>query len=342
MAQNTHEDIVQYASEIKSDVHDYRQKMSVFLDAITDAFRCKTLDIETNTIDNSIWNNIGIFLLQRGCYSDAEEVYKHMLTTIVLAEQDQNKVLHKGLALYNLGLAQLATGDLDMGIPNILKALEEDKKRADVPSAASLPAAKFRTDLDKWLCEVLDRSYLSSLKSLFPGHSISTNTAIGKLDDSEKLFLLSILVSNERIPFGSDVYTLSRLFMNLKNISFLPEVVLKKKGKDDFLPLVKRIFAAEPWISNVKKNEHLTHFRGTSLSKEISLFRTNLSQLLRKIGTSSNANDYLSSIFLLTCLLRNYTSHYYDDCSCLFVDVNLYRKCFEKTVQTLIYSLHSV
>jgi hypothetical protein len=86
------------------------------------------IDIEKNTTDYSIWNEIGSFSLSRGLFQEAEGVYKRMLLTIKREETKKGKPLHKGLAFYNLGLALYPQGKFDEAKDNFKNAYEEDKR----------------------------------------------------------------------------------------------------------------------------------------------------------------------------------------------------------------------
>ena len=65
------------------------------------------IDIEENVIDESIWNDFGIFFLENRFYSQAEIVYGKMIDTIIKIELIKRKRLHKGLAYHNLGISLL-------------------------------------------------------------------------------------------------------------------------------------------------------------------------------------------------------------------------------------------
>jgi hypothetical protein len=59
-----------------------------------------------------------------------------MLKTINKIEVSRGIILHKGLALFNIGLAQIRLNNFDEGISNVLEAYDEDVRTAGLSSLA--------------------------------------------------------------------------------------------------------------------------------------------------------------------------------------------------------------
>jgi len=99
-----------------------------------------TLDIRDHVIDKSIWGELGNFCFLNGLYRQAQLTYGRMLETITKWEEKYKQKLHKGLALYSLGMALYFQGEPSKAKSYIEKAYQEDKRTFGETQAEKLPA----------------------------------------------------------------------------------------------------------------------------------------------------------------------------------------------------------
>jgi tetratricopeptide (TPR) repeat protein len=148
-------------------------------------------------IESSVWNHLGIYFLNNGMYSDAVMVYTHMLEAIAEVEAKQKVEIHKGLALHNMGVAQLYLKNYDEGIPNILKAFEEDVKTFGKASAEKQLASKVKEGLFEFSGKIIDGNYLKEFTTESGMPVKDTISLMQNMDETEKLFFAKIVNSSK-------------------------------------------------------------------------------------------------------------------------------------------------
>jgi len=281
--------------------------------------------------------------------SDAELLYRRMLNTEIVVQNKEGKLLHKGMALYNLGISQINQRNLDEGVPHILDAFEEDVRRVGEQKARSLLANKLKEGLLIFVSSYLDENYLKTLKQNVTNSVLQSQSSfdlLKVLDEPEKFFICKIVNTKTIARFRTDIYTRVVLFDNLRNVCLLSELVLKKKGKRTTLGgLVPEIFMEfkEKWIDTFRRNIKLTRFDDReSALPPIKQFEANLSTIMANAFDPNPESDYITRVFLGTVLLRNYTSHFFDEYLPLLQDRKIYERCFEMSTHALLYSLKSI
>ena len=181
-----------------------------------------------------------------------------MLRTI---ERFTDRKLHKGLALYNLGISQINSKNFDDGVPNILLAYEQDVDRMGKIRARKLFANKLKDTFLEDVTNFIESNYLNKLRRLFPNSPILTLRAqdlFEVLDESEMLLFMRVIVSITVRSFSNDAYSKLTRFDNLKNIYLLIEIVLKNGQKKTLSPLVDDMFTREMGRSIITRKEFET------------------------------------------------------------------------------------
>ncbi len=296
--------------------------------------------LEDNIVDSSIWNNYGRPLIFNGMFSDAESVYSDMLATIKEVERRKGICLHKGLALYNIGLVQFLQHNFDEAIPAIREAYREDCRRLGHQQAQGQLAKKFMQDFRKSVLDEIDREYLPRIrKTVVSMAGRSASRIVATLSPDEFLFLSRIVVSNKHVRFRTDRYTGVVLFDNLKNLCLLTEDLAKRKtGRaDDLRPILQAMFAYENWMRNVFiPNRTKTIFRAPTVQQAIPLFENNLKLLDKRLGGSPD-DESLARCFLTTVLVRHFTAHYFDAYRALLRKKRMYTKILDRVMASFLY-----
>jgi hypothetical protein len=217
-----------------------------------------------------------------------------------------------------------------------------------------------KDDIISFLIFNVDTNYFATLVTNLPTNSISANTLaslFSKLQEDEQLFLARIFISYKTIPFRNDTYSKIIRYDNLRNIYLLIELLLKRrkgatlsKKKETMGWFVSDIFANEqPWESMYKKNIGLSNFNkdtspGSSLDQfkanfNVLFYRTNALVIPPSLGRHNSEDEFLARFFLLAVLMRNYTSHFFDDYAPILDNQSIFQSLFNAAVHILIYSL---
>lgn len=327
----------QKINQIRNNIFQTYKNIGDLLEDIELAMTSGVVRIEDHIIDDSIWNGLGLFFFNLEDFSVSETVYSHMLRTI---QRFTDRRLHKGLALYNLGVSQINSKNFDDGIPNILLAYEQDVERMGKIRARKFFANKLKDTFLDYEINFIESNYLNKLRKLFPNSSISTLLAqdlFKVLDESEMLLLMKIIVSITVRSFNKDDYSKLTRFDSLKNIYLLIEIVLKKRQKKTLAHLVDDMFTREKWLSPSLQEKKLRRF-DTGPNSPIKQFNINLKNI-RDMNFYGNEQKFLVRIFLLTVLMRNYTAHFFDEYHQLLNDRNIYSSLFESAIYALLYCL---
>jgi hypothetical protein len=131
------EDVRTLVSQVVSELDTSISNISKALEKIQDSILKGVIDIRSEIIDKSIWNEVGIYCLAHGLYQQARAVYEAMLQTIEQYEQQhpKEKPVHKGLALHNLGIALYNLGQPDEAKRALERAYEEDQRTFGLENA---------------------------------------------------------------------------------------------------------------------------------------------------------------------------------------------------------------
>lgn len=290
----------------------------------------------TKEIESSGWNHLGIYFLENGMYSDAIAVYSDMLDTISKIEKEKTVIIHKGLALHNMGVAQLYLRNYDEGIPNILKAFDEDIKTFGKAVAEKQLASKVKMGLFKFLGENLDKNYLVDFNKE-TGLSADATTLLQNMDETEKLFFAKVINSNELVQFHDDIYTRVVMLDNLANLPLLIEANLKRRsGSEQTLnPLLTQLFKGESWKKVYETNMPLTSY------DSVTAFETNLEAILQTEFSTNQQDNFISRSFLATTLMRNFTAHYLNEKLSILSDQKKYGRVFGAGVYSILYCLNA-
>lgn len=292
-------------------------------------------DTTKKEIDASVWNDLGLFFLHNRMYLDALKIYEHMLQTISELESQQSVAIHKGLPLHNIGVAQINLKNYDEGIPNVLKAYEEDIEIFGSTRAETQLAYKVKQGLFDFTSRVIDNNYLKEFNKLSRLNVKNTSSLMENMDEAEKLFFAKIVNSKKLIAFHDDIYTRVTMFDDLKNLCLILESNLKRRsGRTDYLPkLITNIFSNEEWTKYFEANRTLTSYNS------IADFENKLKSIESLKVSSKSEVNFITSNFLTTSLIRNFTAHYLTEKLDLLQDQNRYDGIFAREIFSILYSL---
>lgn len=290
-------------------------------------------------IDALVWNGLGTFFLYNGMYLDALKIYEHMLQTVWRTESNKGVSIHKGLPLHNIGVAQINLRNYDEGIPNILRAYEEDVETFGQTNAEKMLASRVAEGLYKFVSKVVDNNYLTEFNRYSGLNIKNTITLMQNMNEAEKLFFAKIINSKKLVTFHDDIYTRVTTFDNLKNLCLLLESNLRRRSKGtDLLPgLIINIFQKEPWEKYYETNKALKNFDRTSAVAD---FEQKLEKIAKLKAAGKPDIDFVVSNFLTTVLVRNFTAHYLNEKLKILSDPKKYDEVFAREIFAVLYSLH--
>jgi tetratricopeptide (TPR) repeat protein len=311
--------------------------------AIDEALRLKEQNVllsdiknsKRKEIDPSLWNELGIYFLNNRMYLDALMIYEHMLQTISNTEK-QGVDIHKGLPLHNIGVAQINLRNYDEGIPNILKAYEEDVKSLGSAEAEKQLAYRVKEGLFDFVSRVIDNNYLKEFNANAGLKVKDTISLMQNMDEAEKLFFAKTVNSKKLVTFHDDIYTRVTMFDNLKNLGLLLESNLKRRShRTEQLPgLVTNIFK-ESW----KRDYEAARSKDLTCYSSVGDFEKKL-EIIEKLKLSGKpGDDFLTNNFLTTTLVRNFTAHYLNEKLNILSDSKEYDRVFAREIFSILYSL---
>lgn len=332
-------------------LHNARVELGLVLEEINGKIKSGEMDIYKHVglpETKPIWNEIGVPFYLVGDYSDFEKVFKEMLSVInAIEDERKGKHIHKGLALYHIGISQINQRNFDEGIPNVLAAYEEDRKTYGDAKAKKLFAYNFNKDFLETLSEQVDKDFFNEIKTHLPSKADlkkkSLKDLVEEFDENEKLFFAKTINSKIVNKFSKDFYTRIVLWDNLRNMCLLLEIFLKRRtGSTNMLGgLIPATFQNEAWLGVYKRH------RGTRDANDYTYYgsTSDFSQKLQTLLTGSlysqdSEIDFLARLFLLSVLVRNFTAHNFDEYEKLLVDENLYENVFKYVMFSLLYTLH--
>ncbi|MPZ07485.1 MAG: hypothetical protein GEU26_13905 [Nitrososphaeraceae archaeon] len=274
------------------------------------------------------------------------------MTTIVGIRTKEGVVLSsdrrasKGLALYQIGIAQMNNGNLDEGISNVLQAGEEDNKNQPL-KASSLPASETRQKIILHVGQQIDALFLQKLKNDLPSYFNFSSLAslLSKLSFDEQLFLVRLILGKKRLAPRNDAFTKIIMFNNLLNVYVLTETFLGKAPNSGTLgDLIRTTFSKEKWFSiyakytgKPKHNPNsLTYYDDYSVNPQYP-YHTQLQKIASMSFSHSNEEDFIVIMFLSSHLTRNYLAHRFNPASPIFTNINEYDRLFDLAVMQLLY-----
>jgi hypothetical protein len=287
-------------------------------------------------IDASVWNELGLYFLNNRMYLDALIVYEHMLRAITKAEEKNRVEIHKGLPLHNIGVAQINLRNYDEGIPNILKAYEEDVKTFGKTKAKNMLAHKVKEGLYAFVSKVIDNNYLPKFNKRTGLKISNTASLLDSMNEAEKLFLAKIITSKKLVSFHSDLYTKVVMFDNLRNLGLLLESNLRRRSKkNEYLPdLIKGIFSKEEWKKHFAANAKLKKY------SDVKDFQEKLMKIDKLKSSGKRKVDFVTNSFLTISLMRNFTAHYLSEKLSILKNSKKYDKTFAREIFAVLYSLN--
>lgn len=257
--------------------------------------------------------------------------------------------MHKGLALYQLGISQIDNGNFDEGIPNILEAYDEDIRNRPV-WATFLPASQTAQRILDYAGNLIDTDFLSKLTVDLPTHFLlpSMTTLLSKLPVDEHLFLSRLIISNKILIHRNDTFTRIIMFNNLLNIYLLIETFLRTKKSivGTLGNLIQINFCNKSWyptyknfIGTKKKNPNsLTCYDDYSANPQYPYYNQ-LSLIRAKSFSTNNEENFIIRMFLSSLLTRNYLAHGYDSTSQILNSILEYSRLFELAIGLFLYCL---
>lgn len=286
-------------------------------------------------IEASVWNELGLYFLNNRMYLDALMIYQNMLQTILKVEKSQSVDIHKGLPLYNIGVAQINLRNYDEGIPNILKAYEEDVATLGNAEAEKQLAHRVKEGLVDFTSKIVDNNFLKEFTTHSNVSAKNTISLLQNMDEVEKLFFAKVINSKKLVAFHDDVYTKVVMLDNLRNLCLILESNLKRRsGRRDMLfGLIDNIFKKEEWRKCFIDNGELTRY------KKSNDFENNIQKIATTHFSKKPEVDFTAHNFLTTTLIRNFFAHYLDERLDILEDSNKYDGIFAREVFSILYSL---
>jgi hypothetical protein len=305
------DDLVKEIDKAFHTVSEGRRRIAELLDEIYKSIENVEIKIDDHVIDSSVWNNLGFSFYFEKAFLDMQAVYSHMLRTIQKIEKKENRRIHKGLALFNMGIAQTNIGNMEHGITNILLAKDEDSKTFG-NLASSKPASQLFIDYVNNIAKEIGTNYSSIMQANLKNPLHDSSAIIGVLELGEQLFLSRILRARST-EFLGDISTRTTLFDALRDLCLLIEEFLRRKsGKPNMLGgLILNIFGTQAWITATNFKKLVTDKKVTSASSSKD-FDKKLSRILSTTFDKDNEKDFLMKIFLTCVLVRNFTAHNFD------------------------------
>lgn len=290
-------------------------------------------------IEASVWNDLGLYFLNNGMFLDGLKIYEHMLRTIPKVEGAKSVTIHKGLPLHNMGVAQINLRNYDEGIPNILRAYEEDIDTYGETEAEKMLASRVVEGIFAFISKVVDNNYLGEFNRQSGLNVKNAMTLIRNMNEAEKLFFVKTINSKKLVTFHDDIYTRVTMFDNLKNLCLLLESNLRRRSKrTNLLPgLITNIFQKEPWEKYYEANKTLKNFDRTSAVAD---FEQKLEKIEKLKAASKTDIDFTVANFLTISLVRNFTAHYLNEKLNVLSDPKKYDRVFAREIFAILYSLY--
>ena len=106
MKKKVDNDLHSLKQKIDNSLFEVKKSTGQYLHILSSEIDKGTIKLEDNIYDKSYWNDIGTMFLRYASYSDAEEVYNHMINLIREKEKSSGEY-NKGLAYYQYGISKI-------------------------------------------------------------------------------------------------------------------------------------------------------------------------------------------------------------------------------------------
>lgn len=290
-------------------------------------------------VDASGWGDLGLYFWTNRMYQETIVTFSHMLGTISRLEKKFGHV-HKGLPLYNMGIAQISLANFDQGIPNVLKAFEEDKLKLGEIAAKKELAYRLKDNLLDFTSRIVDNNYL---KEFTTSSGLAVNhilDLLANMEETEKLFFAKIVNSRELVDFHDDAYTKVVLFDNLKNLCLILESNLRRRKRvNGLLPqLVVSVFSKERW-AGFFDSERKKSSAGLTGYSDVRDFNSKVKTIETYSPIGTESEDFHLKNFLTATLIRNFTAHNLDESIEVLKGPQEYGNAFSRVLWSLIYAL---
>lgn len=294
-------------------------------------------------------NQLGFPLFQNNnLVSPATIYYKEMLRVILEYENQNTKRFNKGMVYANVGIAQIANGNLDEGIHYLLMADREDADFAMNPHGL----------LDGVLWQQFERPHvIENLINLnnntftnlhFQVTEAFIQNMLRRMDLQDRLFLeATIWTIFRNLKFNthnSNYYTRGRLLSGLKDVCLLGESLLRKyQISQGLISANSRITLGNTGntpglLTNTVSGLRIGYpQRGLSVSANSLLeFLDNVENILQQSSSPEICRIYCFH------LVRNFTGHHFDVSSQVISSsgkefFDLYEHILVNVLSTILY-----
>jgi len=287
----------------------------------------KGLDEFKENVHNA-YVSIGNPFLKTQNYEIAFKIYRSMLETTEKCIQISRHHFDKGLEYCNLSIAELLLGNLETAFSHMELALVEDERIGHTTGVA-------RPNLESIVsraCEIVDDMMKTSYFHDLP----DATSLFTKLDWPLKCRLTKTLWKfHHRIRDDRSSLNKEDLERNLLNLCKVTENYLKEKfpklrsEHQTLSPLIDHAFGSDEvkysWLAEWKPIPK--KYDGSADSEK---------RLIDSL--SDKTRKYETNIFLVLCVIRNFSAHVFNDQSDLFLEAN-YDKAFSMCIEALMYTL---
>jgi hypothetical protein len=260
--------------------------------------------------------------------SFALRCYRHLDETLMVCEKLTGYRFHRGLMLYNTGLALLQMESYEQGVSNIELAYIEDTNVGH-KGLAAITLEKIQEAY--W-------EYCDSIIAKSPLTLNSTKANVTRLNDSERFRLLLIASRFGGRPKDLRGYIAKEaLERNLNGIGKLVDSYLRRKISSNATGLTGLVADAFPLSVYSWKGSWDTWKRAIGPNYEgSSLDEAKITGIL-----SDTATPFEARVFEMVCLMRNFTSHRFNDSSVMFQQPT-YDSIYELCLLALFYTLDKI
>lgn len=257
-------------------------------------------------------NQVGLRLIIEGFPNIAEIYYNNLLNIILEFESSNPKSFNKGIVYANLGIAQMAINKFNEGLPNLIKANQEDKAFKDVSHKFGLFDSRLYKQFENKTFEMIhqDLNFFAGQKGITITEDDILNF-LSSLDVESRLFITTIIRELKQnltiLNNNENRFTRILLFSNLKDLCLFIENYFKNiiennltlPNNKDLYNFINVIFNSKPWWSELQQQWNLTR------SANINDFEKNLQNI------SNKENMDIRRLLYLGCV-RNFSAHYFN------------------------------
>jgi hypothetical protein len=282
------------------------------------------------------FNKIGIPYFEKGFYGMGLYVYSKLEEVITECGNITDSIhFSNGLAFHNQGIAHIHLLNYNRGVSLIQLAWEEDKKLKHLGAAE-----RYSQILIDRACNLIDIILRKDPIFSF----IDAKKLLGRLGIQKYRLMGIILEHKNRIKNVGSLAVIDSAEINIMRICKLIEYHLKiKKNDQNFIELGSLI---ETFFSNQSNRQRFQWYKEWAnwknkqwrdKTRASSYFKPEHDEKIKDILDSSD--DSILKSFKLIYLLRNFTTHFYNEKSILY---KRYEECFQHCIKALMYTLHYI